>query len=94
MSKQLILYPLSQPLLEHDIPPWFKEDEDKVYSTVLYALEISMGGKPQYEYEMIENMIQNPPPNVSPLEEIIRETQKSPHMIFVRPTPLLSMLRI
>jgi len=27
---------------------------------------------------MIENLIQNPPPNVSPLEDIVRETQNNP----------------
>ena len=27
---------------------------------------------------MIENMIQNPPPSVTPLEDIVRETQNSP----------------
>ena len=37
-----------------------------------------MGGKPQDEDDMIENLIHNPPPNVSPLEDIVRETQKNP----------------
>jgi len=27
---------------------------------------------------MIENLVQNPPPSVSPLEDIVRETQKNP----------------
>ena len=27
---------------------------------------------------MIENLIQNPPPSVSPLEDIVRETQNNP----------------
>ena len=47
MSKQLILYPLAQTLLEHDLPLWLEEeDEDEVYSTPLCTLEIAMGGKP------------------------------------------------
>jgi len=30
------------------------------------------------EDDMIENLIQNPPPSVSPLEDIVRETQNKP----------------
>ncbi len=45
MSKMLILYPPTQPLLEHDLPLWLEEeDEDEVYSAPLYALEITIGG--------------------------------------------------
>jgi len=58
MSKQLTLYPPSQPLLEHDLPLWLEEeDEDEVYSTPLSTVEITMGGKPQDEDDMIENLI-------------------------------------
>ena len=79
MSKQLILYPPAQPLLEHDIPLWLEEeDEDEFYYAPLYALEISYGGKQQDEDDMIENMIQNPSPSVSSLEDIVRETQNNP----------------
>ena len=46
MSKPLILYPPSQPLLEHDLPLWLEEeDEDEKYSAPLCALEIAMRGK-------------------------------------------------
>jgi len=45
MSKQLVLYPPAQPLLEHDLPLWLEEeDEDEVYSTPLCAVEATMGG--------------------------------------------------
>ena len=58
MSKQLVLYPPAQPLLEHDLPLWLEEeDEDEVYSAPLCALEIAMGGNPQDEDDMIENLI-------------------------------------
>ena len=68
MSKQLILYPPAQPLLEHDLPLWLEEeDEDEVYSAPLCTLEIAMEGKPQDEDDMIENLIRNPPPSVSPV---------------------------
>ena len=43
MSKQLILYPPTKPLLEHDLPLWLEEeDEDEVYSAPLCTLEISI----------------------------------------------------
>ena len=44
MSKQLNLYPPSQPLLEHDLPLWLEEDEGEVYSAPLCAVETAMGG--------------------------------------------------
>ena len=45
MSKQLVLYPPSQPSLEHDLPLWLEEEEeDEVYSTQLYGLEETIGG--------------------------------------------------
>ena len=45
MSKQLVLSPPTQPLLEHDLPHWLEEeDEDEVYSTPLCAVEATMGG--------------------------------------------------
>eukprot|EP00253_Pinus_taeda_P024767 PITA_24767 len=79
MSKQLILYPLAQPLLEHDLPLWLEEEyEDEVYSTPLCALETIMWGKPQNEDDIIENLIQNPTPSIFPLEDLVRETQDNP----------------
>lgn len=45
MSKQLVLYPPTQPLLEHDLPLWLEEeDEDEVYSTPLCIVEATRGG--------------------------------------------------
>ena len=54
-----------------------EEDEDEVYSTPLCAVEATMGG-PQIEDDLIENLIQNPPPSVLPLEELVEETQSNP----------------
>ena len=77
MSKQLVLYPPAQPLLEHDLPLWLEEeDEDEFYSTPLCMVESTRGG-PQTEDDLIENLIQNPPPNVFPLEELVGDTQAS-----------------
>lgn len=79
MSKQLVLYPPAQPLLEHDLPLWLEEeDEDEAYSTPLCAVEATMGGEPQTKDDLIENLIQNPPPSMLPLEELLKETQASP----------------
>ena len=33
---------------------------------------------PQNEDDLIENLIQNPPPNVLPLGELVEETQTNP----------------
>ena len=78
MSKQLVLYPLTQPLLEHNLPLWLEEEyEDQIYSTPLCIVETTMGG-PQTEDDLIENLIQNPPPSVFPLEELMEETQATP----------------
>jgi len=62
MSKELVLYPPIQPLLEHDLPLWLEEgEEDEVYSAPLCTVEATRGG-PQTEYYLIENLIQNPSP--------------------------------
>ncbi len=45
MLRQLVLYPPTQPSLEHDLPLWLEEEEeDEVYSSQLYTLEITIGG--------------------------------------------------
>ena len=78
MSKQLVLYPPAQPLLEHDLPLWLEEeDEDEVYSAPLCTVEATIG-VPQTEDDLIENLIQNPPPSVLPLKELVEETQANP----------------
>ena len=44
MSKQLVLYPPTQPLLEHDLPLWLEEeDEDEVCFTPLCIVEVPWG---------------------------------------------------
>eukprot|EP00253_Pinus_taeda_P005557 PITA_05557 len=77
MSKRLVLYPLAQPLLEHDLPLWLEEgDEDEVYSAPLCTVEATRGG-PQTKDDLIENLIQNPPPGALSLEELVEDTQAS-----------------
>ena len=45
MSKQLVLYPPIQPILEHDLPLCLEEEEeDEVYSIQLYDFETTIGG--------------------------------------------------
>lgn len=64
----------AQPLLEHDLPLWLEEgDEDEVYSAPLCTLEATHGG-PQTEDDLNENLIQNPPPSVLPLKELVEGT--------------------
>jgi len=44
MSKQLVLYPPAQPLLEHDLTLWLEEeDEDEVYSALVCTVEATRG---------------------------------------------------
>lgn len=75
MSKQLVLYPPAQPSLEHDLPLWLEEgEEDDVYSAPLCTVEATKGGPPT-EVDLIENLIQNPPPSELSLEELVEDTQ-------------------
>eukprot|EP00253_Pinus_taeda_P023617 PITA_23617 len=77
MSKQLVLYPPAQPLLEPDLPLWLEEgDEGEVYSAPLCIVEATRGG-PQTKHDLIENLIQNPPPNALSLEDLVEGTQAS-----------------
>ena len=63
MSKQLVIYPPTQPSLEHDLPLWMEEEEEyEVYSTQLYALETTMGQGQPDEDDLIEHILQSPTP--------------------------------
>ena len=80
MSKQLVLYPPTQPSIEHDLHLWLgEEEEDKVYSSQLYTLEMTMGGGQQDEDDLIEHRLQSPTPSTFCLEEIVKETQNNHH---------------
>eukprot|EP00253_Pinus_taeda_P002916 PITA_02916 len=75
MLGQLVLYPPAQPPLEHDLPLWWEEEEeDEVYSAPLCTVETTRGGTPT-EDDLIENLIQNPPPGALSLEELVEDTQ-------------------
>jgi len=63
-SKQLVLYPLAQPSLEHDLPLWLEEEEEyEVYSSPIYTLETTIGGGQPDEDDLIEHILQNQSPN-------------------------------
>jgi len=51
-------------------------EEDEVYSAPLCTVETTRGG-PQTEDDLIETLIQNPPPSALPLEELVEDTQAS-----------------
>ena len=39
LSKQLVLYPPSQPCIEYDLPLWLEEEENhEIYSTTYYTI--------------------------------------------------------
>ena len=43
-SKQLALYPPTQPSMEHDLPLWVEEaEEDEVYSSSIYTVDATIG---------------------------------------------------
>jgi len=93
LSKQLVLYPPAQPSIEHDLPLWLEEEEeDEVYHTTshpictLYA--IIGGGKPD-EYDLIDQILQNYPPNTIPLDELVKESGGNPwtELCLVDPSP-------
>jgi len=73
MSKQLVLYLPAQSLLEHDLPLWLEEgDEDEFYSAPLCTIETTRGG-PQTKDDLIETLIQNPPPSALFLWELVED---------------------
>lgn len=75
MSKQSVLYPPSQPSLEHVLPLWLEEDEeDEVYSSQLYTLEATMGGGKPDEDDLIKHILQSPTPSTLSLEKVVKET--------------------
>jgi hypothetical protein len=77
MSKQLVLYPPAQPSLEHDLPLWLEEgEEDEVYSAPLCTIETNRRNPPT-EDDLVENLIQNPPPSALPLEKLVEDAQAS-----------------
>ncbi|MCY6488268.1 hypothetical protein, partial [Actinobacillus pleuropneumoniae] len=60
LSKQLVLYPPTQPSLEHDLPLWLEEEEeDEFYSAQLNTLETTMGGGQPDEDDLIEHILQS-----------------------------------
>lgn len=77
MSKKLVLYPPAQHSLEHDLPLWLEEgEEDEVYSTPLCTLDTTRRDPPT-EDDLIETLIQNPPPSELSLEELVEDAQAS-----------------
>jgi len=54
-----------------------EEDENEVYFAPLCIVEATMRG-PQNEDDLIENLIQNPPPQCVALGELVEETQTNP----------------
>jgi len=77
MSKQLVLYPPSQPSLEHELPLWLEQEEEyEFYSSQIYSLETAIWGGQPDENELIEHVHQNQTPNTMSLEEVVKEAKK------------------
>lgn len=54
-----------------------EEEEDEVYLSQLYTLEISIGGGQLDEDDFIEHILKNPTPNTMSLEEVVKEMNKN-----------------
>lgn len=61
-SKQLALYPLAQPSIEHDLPLWLEEENEyEVYHTTSYpfcTLDAIIGGGQPNEDDPIDQILQ------------------------------------
>jgi len=61
LSKQLVLYPPTQPSLEHDLPLWVEEEEeDEVYHTTsypIYTLDAIIGQGQPDEDDLIDQIL-------------------------------------
>lgn len=81
LSKQFVLYPPSQPSLEHDSPLWLEyEEEDETYSSPIYKLETTIRGGNPNEDDIIEHILQNQSLNTMSLEEVVKESKNEPQI--------------
>jgi len=61
LSKQLVLYPLAQPYVEHDLPLWIEdEEEEDLYQSSLYpvcTLDTAVGSRQLDEDDLIDHFL-------------------------------------
>lgn len=92
-SKKLVLYPLAQPSIEHDLPLWIEEEEeDEVYHTTSHpicTLDVVIGGGKPDEDDLIDQILQKQSPNTMPLDELVKESESIPwtELCLIEPSP-------
>ena len=76
LSKQLVLYPPTQPSIEHDSPLWLEEEEeDELYHTTpypIFSLDIITRGEKPDEDDLIDHILQIQPPTSIPNDELMK----------------------
>lgn len=82
LSKQLMLYPPSQPSIEIDLLLWLEEEEeDELYHTTphpILTLDIIIGVEKPNEDYLINHILHNQPPTSIPIDELMKEYESNP----------------
>ena len=81
LSKQLVLYPPTQPSIDHDLPIWLENEEDELYNTApMCTIDVILRGGNLYEDEVIDHAIQNQSSTNNPLKTLVKEFESQPWM--------------
>ena len=60
VSKKLVLYPLAQPSIDHDVPIWLEDEDDYLYSIApMCTIDVILIGGKLDKDELIDQAIQN-----------------------------------
>ena len=74
LSKQLVLYPPTQPSIDHDLPIWLEDEEDELYNTTpMCTIVVILRGGQLDEDEFIDHAIQNQSSTNTPLETLVKD---------------------
>ena len=81
LSKQLVLYPPTQPSIDHDLPIWLEDEEYELYNIApMCTVDAILSGGQLDEYEIINHAIQNQSSTNIPLETLLKESEIQPWM--------------
>ena len=79
LSKQIVLYPLAQSSIYHDLPIWLVDEEYEVYKkTSIFNIDVVLTRGQLDEDELIDHAIQNQSPTNSPLENLVKVSESQP----------------
>ena len=81
LSKQLVLYPPSQPSIGHILPIWLEDEGDELYNTApMCTIDTILRGGQLDEDELIDHAIQNQSSTNTPLKTLVKESESQPWM--------------